>query len=245
MLSHIPPFCSPQIGFSFLLERISASSSIISTFCLQNSDFIGVLSIRPAWDAYIALGAKTAQQYGVKADHWYDANFDMGDTFDAPHPNLSARRNDDAYNSIAVYNRYGNNISAIRGISFTVKVPKGKYVGFYHRIEGVSQPEQYDRFVKMDIKPYTSRDKFKAMNFSCEAMNMNMKGSYRSCVFKTPNAIWLGMENDYTGGDLDCNDVMFEVSADLEIYNPTLLNLTSSLLANMTTSCLGRLLTRT
>ena len=24
----------------------------ISTFCLQNSDFIGVFSIRPAWDAY-------------------------------------------------------------------------------------------------------------------------------------------------------------------------------------------------
>lgn len=168
------------------------------------------------------VNEQAAQQYGVKADHWYDANFDMGDTFDDPHPNLSARRNDDAYNSIAVYNRYGNNISAIRGISFTVKVPKGKYVGFYHRIEGVSQPEQYDRFVKMDIKPYTSRDKFKAMNFSCEAMNMNMKGSYRSCVFKTPNAIWLGMENDYTGGDLDCNDVMFEVSADLEIYNPTI-----------------------
>lgn len=168
------------------------------------------------------VNEKAAQQYGVLPDHWYDANFDMGDTFENPRPNLSARRDDDAYNSIDVFNRYGEDITALRGISFTIDVPEGMYVGFYDRIEGVEQPEQYDRFVKMGIQPYTSRDKFKAMNFSCEAMNMNIKGTYRSCVFKTKNAIWLGMENDYTGGDLDCNDVMFEVSADLEIHHPTI-----------------------
>ena len=168
------------------------------------------------------VNQQAAEQYGVQADHWYDANFDMGDTFNNPHPNLAARRNDDVYNSIDVYNRYGDNITAMRGISFTINVPEGMYVGFYDRIEDVAQPEQYDRFVKMGIKPYTSRDQFKAMNFSCEAMNMNLKGTYRSCVFKTAHSIWLGMENDYTGGDLDCNDVMFEVSADLEIHHPTI-----------------------
>lgn len=162
-----------------------------------------------------------ASQYGVLADHWYDANFDMYDTFDRK-PLIAARQDDDAYNSIAVFNRYGNNITALRGISFNIDVPAGMCVGFYDRIENVAQPEQYDRFVKLGIKPYTSRDKFKAMNFSCEAMNMNLNGSYRSCVFKTDNAIWLGMENDHTGGDLDCNDVMFEVSADLEIHQPSI-----------------------
>lgn len=168
------------------------------------------------------VNEQAAQQYDIEANHWYDANFDMGDKFDNPRPNLSARLGDDAYNSIEVLNRYGENISALRGVSFNIDVPKGMCVGFYDRIEGVALPEQYDRFVKMGIKPYTSRDKFKAMNFSCEAMNLNMNGTYRSCVFKTTNAIWLGMENDYTGGDLDCNDVMFEVSADLEIHHPTI-----------------------
>lgn len=167
------------------------------------------------------VNEQAAQQFGVEANHWYDANFDMGDTFDNAHPNLIARRDDDAFNTIDVFNRYGKNISALRGVSFNINVPEGMYVGFYDRIEGVALPEQYDRFVKMGIKPYTSRDKFKAMNFSCEAMNLNMNGSYRSCVFKTSNSIWLGMENDYTGGDLDCNDVMFEVSADLEIHHPS------------------------
>ena len=163
---------------------------------------------------------RAAQQYGVQANHWYDANFDMHDTFENPTPSLWARAGDDAYNSLDVYNRYGHDITAIRGISFVLKVPAGMHVGFYDRIEDQNQPEQYDRFVKMGIKPYTTRNKFKAMNFSCEAMNMKMNGSYRSCVVTTKHAHWLGMENDYTGGDLDCNDVIFEVSADLDIYTP-------------------------
>ena len=162
-----------------------------------------------------------AKQYGVLADHWYDANFDMGDLFEKQQPNIGARKDDDAYNTMAVFERYGGNITNLRGISFTINVPAGMYVGFYDRVENHPQPEQYDRFVKMGIKPYTSRENFKAMNFSCEAMNMNMNGSYRSSVFKTGHALWLGMENDYTGGDLDCNDVMFEVSADLEIHHPS------------------------
>ena len=164
---------------------------------------------------------RAAQKYGVKANHWYDANFDMYDTFENPHPSLWTRTGDDAYNSLEVYNRYGNDITAIRGISFVLKVPAGMRVGFYDRIENQNQPEQYDRFVKMGIKPYTTRNNFKAMNFSCDAMNMNINGSYRSCVVTTKHAHWLGIENDYTGGDLDCNDVIFEVSADLDIYTPS------------------------
>ena len=166
---------------------------------------------------------RAAQKYGVEANHWYDANFDMHDTFENPSPGFHSRAGDDAYNTLDVYNRYGNDITALRGISFVLKVPAGMHVGFYDRIEDQSQPEQYDRFVKMGIKPYTTRDKFKAMNFSCEAMNMNINGSYRSCVVTTQHAHWLGMENDYTGGDLDCNDVIFEVSADLDVYTPSVI----------------------
>ncbi len=167
------------------------------------------------------VNEKAATQYGVEANHWYDANFDMYDTFEKP-STIYARRNDDAYNTIAVFNRYGNNITALRGISFTISVPHGKRIGFYDRSEEIAMPEQYDRFVRMGIKPYTSRDNFKAMNFTCEAMNLNINGSYRSGILKSNNAYWMGMENDYTGGDLDCNDVMFEVSSKLEIHRPSI-----------------------
>ncbi len=167
------------------------------------------------------VNEKAATQYGVKADHWYDANFDMYDVFVNPAP-IYARRNDDAYNSIAVFERYGDDITALRGISFKISVPHGKRIGFYDRSEDVALPEQYDRFVRMGIKPYTTRDKFKAMNFTCEAMNMNINGTYRSGILKSNNAYWMGMENDYTGGDLDCNDVMFEVSSELEIHRPSI-----------------------
>lgn len=166
------------------------------------------------------VNQEAAERYGVIADHWYDANFDMGDTFEDASPNMAVRKGDDAYSTMAVYDRYGSDITAIRGISFTIKVPKGMRVGFYDRIEDVAQPEQYDRLVKMGIKPYTSRAKFKAMNFSCEAMNMNIKGSYRSCIVESGHAYWLGMENDYTGGDLDCNDVIFQISSKLDIHMP-------------------------
>ena len=163
-----------------------------------------------------------ASEYGVKANYWYDANFDMGDTFESPRPNLAVRRNDDAYNTIDVFKRYGSDISALRGISFTVKVPKGMRVGFYDRVEDVSLPTQYDRLVRLGIKPYTTRDKFKAMNFTAEALNQNLnqKGSYRSCIVPNAYTDWIGMENDYTGGDLDCNDVIFGISADLDIHRP-------------------------
>lgn len=167
------------------------------------------------------VNEEAAQQYGVEANHWYDANFDMGDKFENPYPYLDARLGDDAYSSIDVFHRYGRNISGVRGISFVLKVPEGKRVGFYDRIENVSLPEQYDRFERMGIKPYTNRENYKAMNFSCETMNMNMKGPFRSCIVPSACAYWLGMENDYTGGDLDCNDVIFEVSADLDIHRPS------------------------
>lgn len=164
-----------------------------------------------------------ASEFGVQANHWYDANFDVGDTYEEPSPYIQARLGDDSYNCIDVYKRYGSNLSAIRGISFTIDVPVGKRVGFYMRDEKTDMPEQYDRFVKLGIRPYTSRDKYKNINFSCEAMNMDFKGTHRSCIVEHSHSYWLGMEDNSTGGDLDCNDLIFGVTADLDIYKPEIL----------------------
>lgn len=161
-----------------------------------------------------------ANQYGIEANKWYDANFDMNDGFNSTKPNLPARAGDDAYNSLDVFMRYGRHISGIRGISFDIKVPVGKRVGFYVRSENIPLPEQYDRFAKLGIKPYTNRENYKAMNFSCEQMNVKMNGTYRSTIVEYDHIYWLGMENDFTGGDLDCNDVIFGVSSELDVYKP-------------------------
>ena len=164
-----------------------------------------------------------AAQYGVLPNHWYDANFDIGDTFDNPHPYIDARRGDDAYNTIAIYDRYRNNISALRGIAFDINVPKGKKIGFYLRSDDSSMPEQYDIFTKLGIRPYTTRDKFKAMNFSCEAMNIKAlgnSGNHRSCVVEHEHSLWLGMEDSYDGGDFDCNDIIFGITADIDVQKP-------------------------
>lgn len=175
--------------------------------------------------AQYMVNDEASKMYGVEANKWYDANFDMGDTFENPHPHLSQRSGDDAYSTIDVFKRYGRNISALRGISFLLKIPEGMHVGFYDRVENSAQPDQYDRFVKLGIQPYTTREQFKTMNFSCEAMNMKMNpdGNYRSCIVQSKSSYWLGMENSNDGGDLDCNDVIFEVSVDMDVHKPSVI----------------------
>ena len=163
-----------------------------------------------------------AQEHGVLANYWYDANFDMNDTWDKISP-IAARQGDDAYNIMAAYKRYGQSLTALRGISFTIDVPKGKRIGFYDRWETQPAPEQYDRLVRYGVQPYTSREKFKGTSYSAEGMNsFNSKGNFRSFIEQHPNVTWMGLENDCTGGDLDCNDVIFGVTAELEIYKPSI-----------------------
>ncbi len=164
-----------------------------------------------------------AAEFGVEANHWYDANFDIGDTFENANPYIRDRLGDDAYNTIAVFNRYQDNISALRGIAFEINVPKGKKVGFYLRSDNFGSPEQYDIFKNLGIRPYTTRDKFKSMNFSCEAMNTEAEGSggtHRSCIVAHTHSLWLGMEDTYYGGDLDCNDIIFGITADIDVQKP-------------------------
>ena len=162
----------------------------------------------------------TAAKYGVTANRWYDANFDMKDLWDRS-PTWSLRANDDAYCSMAAYLRYGTGISALRGISFLVDVPKGMHIGFYDRWDVTPRPDQYDRLIRYGVRPYTTRDQFMGTSFSAERMNViNANGNFRSFIDEYDNVMWMGMENDITGGDLDCNDVIFGVTVKMDIYKP-------------------------
>lgn len=167
------------------------------------------------------INNEAASEYDVIPDFWYDANFDMNDRWGQT-PNLKARADDDCWNSMAVYERYNKNMTSLRGISFTIDVPKGMRVGFYDRAENDLCPEQYDRLVKKGVVPYTTREKFKGTSYSAEGMNIvYANGNYRSFIKPMEHVMWMGMENRVRGADLDCNDVMFGVTVEMDIYKPT------------------------
>ena len=170
--------------------------------------------------------------YQFKANTWYDANFDMHDSYGSSKANNKDRLGDNAYNSQVVYNRYGEHISALRGISFKIDVPEGTRVGFYLRSDEEPLPEQWSILKENGISPYVSDKKdFKGTCFCVEFWNIegNGKGKHRSFVKEYDNIIWMGMEDLLNGGDHDCNDVIFGVEADMkvlmpDIVDPSLLN---------------------
>lgn len=158
----------------------------------------------------------------LQTGKWYAANFDLGDKWGRENPCVLSRKGDNAWNSMAVFERYGRDICRLRGLTFEVNVPEGMRLGFYDRAESEPSPEQYDRLVRRKIKPYTDREHFKGTNFSAEGMNVyNEDGEFRSFIQPLSNIMWMGMENQSGGGDLDCNDVIFGVSAKMDIFLPS------------------------
>jgi hypothetical protein len=130
------------------------------------------------------------------------------------------RIGDNAYNMQAVFNRYPNDISALRGISFDVDVPIGMHIGFYLRSDERPFPDQWQRLQQMGVKPYTKYAyNFMGTCFSAEALNTD--GLHRSFVMDEGEVIWMGMEDIVEGGDYDCNDVIFGVVTKVDInYMP-------------------------
>ena len=193
------------------------------------------LSETHKWD-YIDGLSKVQYQFGedvrvdgrlFKANTWYDANFDMHDSYGSTKANNPDRIGDDAYNSQEVYYRYGDKIIALRGISFEIDVPVGMRIGFYLRSDEEPLPNQWYLLQSLGIRPYVSEpNKFMGTCFSPENMNEvgNGKGKHRSFIADYDEVIWMGMEDLLNGGDHDCNDVIFGVVADLEIFMPDIVD---------------------
>jgi hypothetical protein len=151
----------------------------------------------------------------------------MYDSFGSKKASNNDRLGDNAYNSQMVYNRYGEHISALRGISFLVDVPEGTRIGFYLRSDEEPDPKQWSLLKESGIPPYTAnRNEFKGTCFCAESMNMegNGRGKHRSFVQDFDEVIWMGMEDLLNGGDHDCNDVIFGVVSDLEIHMPEIVS---------------------
>lgn len=179
------------------------------------------------WD-YIDGLAKVQYQFDTDIDAdghhfsanvWYDANFDMFDSYGSTYSLNMDRIGDDRYNSQIVYNTYGDHISAYQGISFEINVPKNKRIGFYLRSDEEPLPEQWRRLQTKGIKPYTNLEgNFKGTCFSVE--DWNVDGTSRSFIFQSQAMTWIGMEDNVIEGDNDCNDVVFGLVGDLSIEPP-------------------------
>ncbi|MBR4897858.1 MAG: LruC domain-containing protein [Prevotella sp.] len=161
------------------------------------------------------------------ANTWYDANFDMSDLFGATTCYNMDRVGDDAFNMHGIYNHYGTDISALRGISFKIDVPEGMRVGFYLRSDEEPLPEQWTLLRSKGVRPYVSnQDAFMGTCFCAEFMNVegNGRGKHRSFIKDYDEVYWMGMEDLLDGGDHDCNDVIFGVEADLKIWMPDIID---------------------
>lgn len=141
---------------------------------------------------------------------WYDANFDYKDTPSNPNnANSATRRGDDAYNTLNVHNYYGDRITAIRGLTFKLFIPKGMEFGFYLRTDDALSPTQKTKLTNLGVTE-SNLPKFSA-NYSCAAMNTGTN-NFRSAIAIYDNFTFMGIDDDLGGGDYDCNDVTFALS---------------------------------
>ena len=142
---------------------------------------------------------------------WYDANFDYRDDPANPSqtPANSVRKGDNAWNTLNVHNYYGDRLTAIRGLTFKLSIPKGKEYGFYLRTEEKLSTDQKTKLTNLGVTD-SNLPEYSA-NYSCAAMNTKTN-NFRSAIAIYDNFTFMGMDDDLGGGDFDCNDVTFALS---------------------------------
>ncbi len=142
---------------------------------------------------------------------WYDANFDYRDDPANPSqtPANSVRKGDDAWNTLNVHNYYGDILTAIRGLTFKLSIPKGKEYGFYLRTEEKLSTDQKTKLTNLGVTD-SNLPEYSA-NYSCAAMNTKTN-NFRSAIAIYDNFTFMGMDDNPNGGDFDCNDVTFALS---------------------------------
>ena len=172
---------------------------------------------------YLNRNAKVQYQLDGNTGTWYDANFDYKDGNGLPNITSSQaqdprRHNDDAYNTLLVSKAYGNRITAVRGLTFKISVPKGKVFGFYLKTNGPLSIDQSNRLTKLGVP----EDKLPATQLNFSYAPMNAGGKHRSAFAIYDNFTFMGLDDSAdSGGDLDCNDVTFVLSnAKGEKYRP-------------------------
>lgn len=157
------------------------------------------------------------------ANQWYGANFDLDDYYGSTKSKNMDRIGDSVFNMQVVYERNGLKVSEVRGISFEIDIPVGMHLGFFLRSDEEPFPEQYNHLVSKGVAPYLDFPLlFRGTCFSANALNID--GINRSFIWDEGSAFWMGMEDYVIGGDNDCNDVVFCITEEMEIYKPDVIS---------------------
>ena len=162
-------------------------------------------------------------QYQLDGNNkWYDANFwytdgegvlknEYGNVVTATGKGAS-RNGDGNFNTYLVHNNYGDRVSAMRGLSYKINIKKGLKYGFYLRLVGQAMNDAQKSKLQAKGADLSKVGTY-GINFSNADLNVSNNNSnsnfYRSSYKKYDNFSFVGLDDTYIGGDMDCNDVTF------------------------------------
>ncbi len=167
---------------------------------------------------YINGRGKVQYQIDNNTSTWYDASFHYRDGNGLPAKSgnpttpVSAggdRDKDDIYNTYLASKAYGKRVSAVRGLTFRLDIPKGKVFGFYLRTSDGISGAQKNTLKGLGV-PDEKLPKYAAC-YTNAGMNPGTN-NFRSALAIYDNFTFMGLDDSVDGGDFDCNDVTFALS---------------------------------
>lgn len=167
---------------------------------------------------YISGKGKVQYQLDNNTSTWYDASFHYMDGSGLPaksgNPKTPVwaggdRDKDDIYNTYLVSEAYGERVSAVRGLTFKLDIPKGKVFGFYLRTSSGISGDQKTILKNLGV-PDAKLPKYAAC-YTNAGMNTGTN-NFRSALAIYDNFTFMGLDDSVNGGDYDCNDVTFALS---------------------------------
>ncbi len=169
---------------------------------------------------YINGKGKVQYQIDNNTSTWYDASFYYRDGKGLPAKSgltpvsaggNSDRDKDDIYNTYLVSESYGDRVTAVRGLTFKLDIPKGKVFGFYLRTADAIGESQKSILKGLGV-PDDELPQYAAC-YTNAAMNLGTN-NFRSALAIYDNFTFMGLDDNVNGNgsDYDCNDVTFALS---------------------------------
>lgn len=164
---------------------------------------------------YIDGYAKTQFQL-IGDSKWTDSNFDHydGEGDDGFTAQNSDRRGDGIICTWRANKRYGGveGIQGVRGLTFQINVPIGYRLGFYLKA-GSKQTDQINNLKDLGVaEKYWNISQ--GLCFSGADLNTRVsRYPFRSVIKRYDGYTFMGLDDSPGGGDFDCNDVSFGLTA--------------------------------
>lgn len=164
---------------------------------------------------YIDGYAKTQFQL-IGETSWTDANFDYfdGEGDDGFTAKNADRKGDGIISTWRANKRHGGvkNIQGVRGLTFQINVPVGYRLGFYLKA-GSKQTDQINNLKDLGV-PEKYYNISQGICFSGADLNTRVsKYPFRSVIKRYDGYTFMGLDDSPGGGDFDCNDVSFGLTA--------------------------------